>query len=141
MSRDTFGESWPSHPTLPRADVQLIDAPHNKWRLVEPYSYYDSEHDVTITVPAGFEFDLASVPRFFWRIIAPFELGIEGPLVHDAAYGTRGFPAGWTDPERMYTRKEVDALLLHIAGQGGASPWKRRAAYAVVRAFGRGAWG
>ena len=35
--------------------------PGNVWRLEESYSYQDGASE--ITVPDGFEFDLASIPR------------------------------------------------------------------------------
>jgi hypothetical protein len=61
-----------------------------EWQLEAAYTYHDA--DTAITVPAGFRFDLSSVPRVFWSLIAPFELSIVAPLLHDFLYrygGTR----------------------------------------------------
>ena len=61
-----------------------------RWRLERAYDHRDGE--TTITVPAGFEFDLSSVPRIFWSLIAPFELSIAAPLLHDFLYRYGGKP-------------------------------------------------
>lgn len=84
-------------------------------------------------VPRGFESDLASVPRLFWRVIAPFELGLEAPIAHDWLYRTGGV-AG------RFTRREADAIFLRDALAAGAPAWKAHAAYRAVRWFGRKAW-
>jgi hypothetical protein len=111
----------------------------NHWRLEEDYKYRDRQ--TTITVPAGFEFDLSSVPRIFWVFMAPFELSIAAPLLHDFLYRSGGNPpAGSLMPPRTYTRAEVDALFRVAMGQEGVVVWRRVLAYAAVRAFGWAAW-
>ena len=54
------------------------------WVLEAPYRYDDGA--TRLTVPAGFAFDLASIPRLFWPLAAPFELSIAAPLLHDFLY-------------------------------------------------------
>ena len=79
-----------------------------RWRLERAYDHRDGE--TTITVPAGFEFDLSSVPRIFWSLIAPFELSIAAPLLHDFLYRYGGKPpVGSVSPARTYTRAEASA--------------------------------
>ena len=63
--------------TLPAPVLTYIG--DDTWRLEADYSYQDG--DRRITVPAGFEFDLSSVPRPLWSLIAPFELSISAPLL------------------------------------------------------------
>lgn len=49
------------------------------------------------TIPAGFETDLASIPRWYWMVLAPqYSAFMEPSIVHDyfyrcANYKTRGF--------------------------------------------------
>ena len=100
-----------------------------RWRLEAAYTYD------TITVPAGFEFDLSSVPRVFWPLIAPFELSIVAPLVHDFLYRTGG-----QLPARSYTRAEADGLFRRIMREENVPAWRSTLAYLAVRAFGRGSW-
>lgn len=106
-----------------------------QWVLHEPYTYFDAPHQYPIEMPAGFEFDLASVPRVVWPIIAPFELTIVGPLCHDWLYRHGG-----KVPGRTYTRKEADELFRDVMQEEGIAGWRWRAAYAAVRLFGKGSW-
>ncbi len=123
-----------------RLPPPLISSPSiGRWRLEAAYTYHD--HATAITVPAGFEFDLSSVPRVFWSLIAPFELSIVAPLLHDYLYRHGGRPpTGSVDPPRTYSRAEVDRIFRQIMEAEAVSAWRRVLAYAAVRAFGRGAW-
>ncbi len=110
------------------------------WRLEQDYAYVHA--GTTITVPAGFEFDLASVPKPLWWLISPFDLSIVAPLIHDFLYRYEGNPlAGSIAPPRTYTRKEADRLFRYIMKQEGVWWWRRAAAYRAVRTFGRSWWG
>jgi Protein of unknown function (DUF1353) len=112
---------------------------NDRWRLEADYMYQDGDHK--ITVPAGFEFDLSSVPRAFWSLIAPFELSITAPLLHDFLYHYGGDPpAGAIEPPRKYTRREADDLFRRVMEQEGVPAWRRLSAYAAVRLFGGSAW-
>lgn len=123
-----------------------LDAPivtylprEKRWQLEESYHYQDNKHQ--ITVPNLFRFDLASVPRLFWRIIAPFELSMTAPLIHDLLYRYRGkLPSGFIDPPKTYSRLETDQLFRAIMDQEGISAWRRVLAYYSVRWFGWLAW-
>ena len=113
--------------------------PGNVWRLEEAYEYRDGEN--LITVPEGFRFDLASIPRIFWFLISPFELSIAAPLVHDFLYAHDGDPpAGSIEPPRVYSRKEADQLFRTIMEIEGVPGWRRTPAYWAVRGFGWIGW-
>ena len=52
-----------------------------KHRLLVDMPFFDH------TVPAGFEFDGASVPRFFWRVVSPGRpWGLRASCGHDDLY-------------------------------------------------------
>ena len=111
----------------------------DRWRLEQDYTYQDGDH--RITVPAGFEFDLSSVPRAFWSVIAPFELSVTAPLLHDFLYRYAGQPpAGAIEPPKRYTRKETDDLFRRVMEEEGVPAWRRQLAYSAVRLFGGRAW-
>ena len=111
-----------------------------RWRLERAYRWDCDQH--AITVPEHFEFDLASVPRTVWWLVAPFELSIAAPLIHDFLYRFGGDPpAGAVVPECRYTRRAADLLFLRVMEREGVPAWRRRAAYAAVRSFGGRAWG
>lgn len=110
------------------------------WRLDQAYGYDDN--GTLITVPAGFMFDLASVPRPFWWLIAPFELSITAPLLHDFLYANAGAPpTDMITPYRTYSRKQVDTIFTEIMRLEGVVGWRRKLAYWAVRWFGGGVWG
>ncbi len=113
--------------------------PGNAWRLEDDYRYQDGEN--VITVPEGFLFDLASIPRAFWWLISPFELSIAAPLLHDFLYLHAGAPpAGSVTPPRVYSRIDADKLFLEVMKTEGVHGWRRGSAYAAVRAFGWLGW-
>jgi len=110
-----------------------------QWRLEQDYAYRDGP--TTITVPAGFRFDLSSVPRLLWWLIAPFELSIAAPLLHDFLYRNRGMPpTGSAEPPRTYTRSEVDRMFRTLMRKEGVPTWRRVVGYAAVRLLGGGDW-
>jgi hypothetical protein len=112
------------------------DVPHHSWTLTETW-WCRVDHTI-IRIPAGFSFDLASIPRVLWWLLAPNELGIAPPLAHDFLYQNRGVV---TDPfDRVFTRREVDRLFRQLMGEEQVWWWRRWAAWAAVRAFGWLAW-
>jgi hypothetical protein len=52
------------------------------------FNYGTDEYPAVVTVPAGFETDLASVPRILWSFIAPWEAD-EAAIIHDWLYHRR----------------------------------------------------
>jgi hypothetical protein len=85
-----------------------------------------------VLVPAGFTFDLASIPRLLWPIIGPFELSIEAPLLHDYLYRNGGLGT--------FSRADVDAMFLDLMRSEEVARWRRWAAWLAVRLFGWAAW-
>ena len=140
----------PSAHRLSRASVRIpasrLAAPvvtylvgRRTWLLEQAYAYRDG--GTRIVVPAGFEFDLASVPRPLWSLIAPFELSIAAPLLHDFLYRYRGRPpAGSLVPPREYSRAETDRLFERIMEQEGVPAWRRWLAYRSVRLLAWSDW-
>ena len=94
-------------------------------RLVSLYRYLSSFG--TITVPANFITDGASIPRPFWAILSPFGDFFPAALVHDLLYS----------PLNMdYTRSESDEIFLEAMKDLGV-PWHRRTViYYAVRCAG-----
>ena len=125
--------------SLPAPKISY-DVGKQVWRLEETYSYTDSGHVITIAAP--FDFDLASIPRALWWLIAPFELSIAAPMIHDFLYQHKGSPPpGSIVPPITYSRKKADELFRHLMKLEGIAAWRRRLAYRAVRLFGWYAWG
>jgi hypothetical protein len=110
------------------------------WVLLADYSYQYEGH--TLTARQGYAYDLSSVPRPLWWLIAPNELSLVAPLFHDLLYEYRGVLPNVSDvnPYRTYTRREVDDLFLHLMEREGVAGWRRYAAYSAVRAAGALYW-
>lgn len=122
-----------------RPPVVTYVGPGNVWRLEEDYPYRDGTS--IVTVPMGFLFDLASIPRIFWSLIAPFELSITAPLLHDFLYHYRGDPPpGSITPPRRYSRADADRLFREVMEAEGVPGWRRTLAFLAVRAFGWLGW-
>lgn len=94
----------------------------------------------TLVVPMGFITDLASVPRALWSIIAPFELGLAGPIVHDWLYRHGGNIACVGAQSPLFNRAQADAILRDIMRQDGISRWRCTAGYLGVRVGGASSW-
>lgn len=100
------------------------------WELRATVEFCDARHGRCITVPAGFLYDLSSIPRIVWGIISKEDLGTLAPLIHDWLYR---YPSA-------YTKAEADRVFSDIMEEQEVSTWRRRAAYRAVRWFGRGWW-
>ncbi|ALJ00803.1 DUF1353 domain-containing protein [Rufibacter tibetensis] len=110
-----------------------------KWMLENPYFYLGEGFN--LTVPAGYAFDLASVPRAIWWAIAPFELSIVAPLIHDFMYDYGGVLLRQAvQPYRTFTRRHADHLFLEIMRREGVPELKARIAFNAVRAAGWIGW-
>ena len=96
---------------------------------------------LTITVPSGFQTDLASVPKIFWNIIPPFGFVTDGSVVHDFLYRHSGFiENAYHGTPRQLTRKECDDVLLEAMRDCHTPKWQQVVIYRAVRWFGWAAW-
>ena len=102
----------------------------HEWRLVQGFTYHTRRASGgAIYVPAGFETDFASVPRFFWRLIPPHGCYGKASVIHDFLYRKSGV-----------SREKADAIFLEAMTVLGV-PWiTRTLIYAAVRVFGGAAY-
>lgn len=91
----------------------------------------------TLTVPEGYCFDMASVPRILGQWIQQFDLGTAAPLTHDVGYANGGRWPSW--PPLVWSRSQVDHLFHRMMRDEGVG-WRRHPAYIAVRLFGWLAW-
>jgi hypothetical protein len=85
-------------------------------------------HGYYIIVPAGFKTDLASVPRFFWRIVPPHQYP-EASILHDYMYSAEYFK-----------REKCDKFFREILIHRNASRLRAYAMWLAVRLFGWAVW-
>lgn len=95
------------------------------WTLHTELSYASDLMGQTITVPAGFQTDFASVPRFFWRLFPPTGNYCPAAVIHDWLYRM-------TDVDR----KLCDDVFLEGMAVLGVNWITRYTIYRAVRIFG-----
>lgn len=104
---------------------QLLLSPGGayQWTVVRAWRYAMAGQDVHIIVPAGFQSDLASVPRLFWAIVPPYGKHLEASIMHDyLCY------SGWS-------RAKADREFLHAMKRAGVKRWRRMVMFWAVRAW------
>ena len=80
-------------------------------------------------VPAGFQTDLASVPRIPFIYDALGSTANEAAVLHDYLYS-----------RHVVDRKTADAIFLEAAKSTGVPWWRRYAMWAGIRLFGGAHW-
>jgi hypothetical protein len=112
--------------------------PPDNWKLTVRFAYRTlvTGEPLTITVPAGFENDLASIPSLLTWAIPVNGKHRWAAVIHDYLYSKKGILG-----DRMkFTRKECDLIFLEGMKVMGVSWWKRSSMYRGVRAGGWVAW-
>jgi hypothetical protein len=103
-------------------DLEYLDG--KDYRLLTAFQYDAS--GFTVTVPAGFVTDFASIPSLFWNILPPTGKYGKAAVVHDYMYRT---------PD-AYSKEIADATFLEAMGALGVGWFTRYTMYLAVRAFG-----
>ena len=99
------------------------------FKLLYPFTYrWGKTH---IQVPAGFETDFASIPRFARVLIPKLGKYNKAAVVHDYLYQSDKSPL---------TRKQADKCFLDGMRDLGVAKWKRTLMYWAVRIGGFLAW-
>lgn len=107
----------------------------SKWILTKPCVYMSPHIDYTVTVPEGFETDLASIPRMFTYILPINDRHRLAAVVHDYMYARRGVLPG-----KIVTRKQADQVFYEAMMALKVPKWKAWTMYRGVRAGGWVHW-
>ena len=112
--------------------------PPDNWKLTVRFAYRTlvTGKPLVITVPAGFENDLASIPNLLTWAIPVNGKHRWSAVIHDWLY----FNKGILGERQQFTRKECDLIFLEGMKVMGVSWWKRSSMYRGVRAGGWVAW-
>tara|TARA_B100001758_G_C18215915_1_gene507667 strand:- start:275 stop:760 length:486 start_codon:yes stop_codon:yes gene_type:complete len=104
----------------------------------------DTNKTESIVVPAGFETDLASVPRAAWALIAPWDVA-RAAIVHDILYKTirqyRWKMKTKEDKDLVAKAKVISDKVFLLAMNDAEPPvaqWKKYSAWKAVDLFGNG---
>ncbi len=113
-------------------DLEIVREP-NIWRTIQPLNF-DSDKYGHIVVPAGFETDLASVPRIPVAYLLAGATANAAAVVHDWLY-RNGVKF------KQITKKEEADNIFYEAMEATEVPlWRRWLMYQAVNWFGRGAF-
>lgn len=112
------------------SELDLRDLGDYTFALLTPFSYG------TITVPAGFITDFASVPRLLWNILPPYGPAGKAAVIHDYLYSLQGR----VSDSATFTRTQCDAIFLEAMTVLHVAPVTRRAMWLGVRLGGWWGW-
>lgn len=123
-------------------NLSIVEVSGGKeFRLIAPL-IYKGKYD-TLTVPAGFVFDFASIPRFATWLVPKLGKYNKAACVHDYLYITQPESAKPLLPNascRKLTRKDADGIFLRIMEEEGVELWRRYIMYFAVRLGGWVGW-
>lgn len=115
---------------LTRCVLEIADNQDDgQWVLVQPLVYLSDVAKRAFTVPAGFQTDLASVPRLPLVYLLCGDCAREAACLHDWLYSARE-----TD------RAMADAILREASACTGVPWWRRTLMYWGVRVGGASHW-
>lgn len=119
---------------LPRAHIVPVRLSNNRlgYRLEQHFT--SAPQHFHIGVPAGFEYDGGSAPRWSWSLFGMLPDGLhrEATLVHDYLYRY--------NTNHIYTRLLVDCIFRAMLRDYGVATLKAKIAYVAVRLCGRRRW-
>jgi hypothetical protein len=102
--------------------------PFKDYRFSTCFDLYFYVNDKKLFVPAGFKTDLASIPRIFWSIVAPYNAHLIAPaIIHDWLYSQK----------TEFNRKEADIIFYTLLIKNGMSRFLSSIMYYCVRIFGK----
>lgn len=105
------------------------DQDDGRWVLVQPLLYQSDIGNLQVIVPAGFQTDLASVPRLPLAYLLTGGRANEAAVIHDFLYTTH-----------QVDRRTADAVLREASTVTGVPTVVRWLMWAGVRAFGWSHW-
>jgi Protein of unknown function (DUF1353) len=127
--------------------VLQYDGKRDLYRLVEDYTIEWGRPHLRkrLQCAAGFEYDLASVPRLLWGLARPDGPWCGASLYHDRLYAFRGkLPLGefqtlvngnWCNDPAPWRRSQADDLLELLGLLGGASKSQAKEYKLAVRLY------
>lgn len=109
-----------------------------KWIVAEDFCY--SINGVRYVIPAGFEFDGASVPKFLHTLLSPTGILLLGGLVHDYGYRYQCLQLADGRHDSKHSQKHFDKIFRDINIQVNGFKTINYVSYFMLRVLGIFAW-
>jgi len=118
-----------------------------RWTLTAHWTYRLNDGTL-IFIPAGFDFDGASIPRIFWGVLSPVGLLLIPGLIHDYGYRynqlwqltDQGQVKRYPDEEKKADKAFWDTLFRDVAKEVNGFWLINVVAWLGVKLGGRGTW-
>jgi hypothetical protein len=128
MRSQKYDMVWTGYPHLEQ--VRKWDDGRPVYKLLTPFSIFIKCNKTGIsrwyTIPQGYEYDNASIPRFAWSIFHPADARWSvAAILHDWLYAAEWCP-----------KKQSDDMFLCAMYKGGTQAVHRATMYAAVAMFG-----
>jgi hypothetical protein len=117
--------------TYPEVHLKKSHKRYDNYELVDDVAV-NLPFGQSITIPAGYTTDFATVPQLFWSLCPPHGLAAMPSIVHDFMYDNRLFEDSMG--ERM-ARRYADLCFLVLMEKANVPKIQRLTYYYVVRAF------
>ena len=111
-----------------------------QWEICDDFHF--ALKGESYVIPAGFQFDGASVPKFLAMWLSPTGVLLMGGLVHDYLYKYATLKEALPDMQnpRIYTQKEADEIFRDICIEVNGFKVLNYLAFISLRAAGFAAW-
>jgi len=116
---------------LDELEIRVLDPSTGLVQLLSDFRYRDKQGRV-FTCPKGTITDLASVPKIARSFTMRWQVTARSGVLHDGL-------VRWFE-EWGISRREADGLYLESLGTVGASRWRSRGQWSVLRATGWRSW-
>jgi len=108
------------------------------WEIADDWHFTLNNQDYKI--PAGFVFDGASIPKYFWNWLSPIGVLLMPGLIHDYVYANEVLLKKDGTNSHKKTQKEADQIFRDTAIEINGFYVINHIAYYALRAFGWVAW-
>lgn len=110
-----------------RQSFVYSDGKSKYWRLTHPV-HVQLSNKVRVTIPEGYTYDMATVPKWLWSFVRPYNQALLAFLIHDYLYTHQAYG---------FSRSFVDAEYLRWAEKINPCGWfDNYFRYIFIRAFG-----
>lgn len=108
-------------------------------RLLEPFWVWSGVLNNQLVIPAGFECDGESIPRFLHGLVPPFGMSKRAAVVHDYLYRNHGYMTGSLAFVPV-SRQQADAVYQELCLAKGLPRWRAAVRWFTLRLVGWKAW-